>query len=124
MVHPLTQLQDMIREESNHLGRLVDECWNVRGVSDERRNEMAGEAYAFFEPRINSLQARLMAICGKDNPDAHSEVDLYEILVERVRAGEPIHITGPLDGSTGQLNLATIAKLRAETGLPVRVVYN
>jgi len=58
------------------------------------------------------------------NPDTHTEVDLFEVLAARVRAGEPIHITGPLDGSTGQLHLATIAKLRAETGLPVRVVYS
>ena len=59
-----------------------------------------------------------------NNPETHTDVDLLEILAERVRAGEPIHITGPLDGSVGQLHLVTIAKLRAETGLPVRVVYN
>lgn len=58
------------------------------------------------------------------NPETYTEVDLLEVLSERVRAGESIHIAGPLDGSVGQIHLATIAKLRAETGLPVRVVYN
>ena len=60
---------------------------------------------------------------NNSNPNTHAEVDLFEVLAARVRAGEAIHITGPLAGSVGQLHLATITKLRAETGLPVRVVY-
>ena len=53
----------------------------------------------------------------------HSEVDIYEVLADRVRAGEPIHINGPIDGVVGQLHLALVARLRRETGLAVRVIY-
>jgi len=52
------------------------------------------------------------------------EVDLHEILAAKVRAGEPIYITGSLDGPVGHAHLATISRLRRETGLPVRVIFN
>lgn len=57
-------------------------------------------------------------------PVNHPEVDMFEVLAERVRAGEPIHITGPLDVPVGQIHLATIDKLRRETGLMVQVIYS
>jgi hypothetical protein len=60
---------------------------------------------------------------SKSNPKNHAEVDLFEVLATRVRAGEPIYITGSLDGTVDQHHLATIIRLRVETGLPVRVVY-
>lgn len=56
--------------------------------------------------------------------DTHTEVDLFEVLAARVRAGEPIHITGPLGGAVGELHLAIVSRLRSETGLPVRVIYS
>jgi len=55
-----------------------------------------------------------------DSPD----LDLSDVLAARVRAGEPIHISGPLDGPIGLAHLATISRLRAETGLAVRVIYS
>lgn len=73
---------------------------------------------------LPTLLGRPERVMNTSNPETHTEVDLFEVLAARVRAGEPIHITGPLDGLVGQLHLATITKLRAETGLPVRVVYN
>lgn len=59
-----------------------------------------------------------------DTPSVQPELDLIDVLAARVRAGEPIHITGPLDGPVGQVHLATISKLRTETGLPVRVIFS
>lgn len=59
-----------------------------------------------------------------NDPASQPEVDLFDVLSARVRAGEPIHIAGPLDGPVGLLHLATIARLRRETDLVVQVFYN
>lgn len=56
--------------------------------------------------------------------EQHPEVDLFEVLAARVRASESICITGPREGPVGQIHLATISRLRAGTGLPVRVIYS
>jgi len=58
------------------------------------------------------------------NPAAPVEVDHFDVLASRVRAGEPIHIIGPLEGALGKLHLDTIHRLRSETGMPVRVIYS
>lgn len=42
-------------------------------------------------------------------------------MAARVRAGESMQITGPLEGSARLVHLATSNWLRRETGLPVRV---
>lgn len=52
------------------------------------------------------------------------EVSISEVLAARVRAGEPIHVSGPLTGTLGKVHIAAIEKVRAETGLPVHVVFS
>lgn len=47
-----------------------------------------------------------------------TEVDLHDVLKQRVEAGEPIHINGPSNAA----NEAAIADLTKETGKSVRVV--
>ena len=52
------------------------------------------------------------------------ELDIFDFLAARVRAGECIHITGPLDATVGQELMATISRLRRETGAAVRVIFS
>lgn len=65
MIHPLAHLQELIASESRTLARIVDESWDTPHVGDAHRNEMAGQAYAYYEPRIEALQAKHVAMCGK-----------------------------------------------------------
>ena len=57
-------------------------------------------------------------------PDNRSEVDLFDVFAARVRAGEPIHVTGPQDDVQGRLHAALVNRLRQETGKPVHVIHN
>lgn len=59
-----------------------------------------------------------------DSPAVLPEMDLIEVHAAHVRAGESIHISGPLDGPVGLVHLVTISRLRNETGLPVRVIFS
>lgn len=52
-----------------------------------------------------------------------NEIDLLDALSERVRAGEPIHVTGPFDEVQGKLHIAMLNRLLGR-GLPVQVVYS
>ena len=54
----------------------------------------------------------------------HYEVDMIEPLAEKVRAGEPIHVTGPLDDVQGKLHVALVNRLREMTGMPVHVIHS
>lgn len=53
-----------------------------------------------------------------------TEVDMFDALAARVRAGEPIHVSGQLDEVQGRLHVALVNRLRRETGLPVHVVHS
>lgn len=55
--------------------------------------------------------------------DNNSEIDLFQVMVAKVRAGEPVHISVPATEPLLHLHLATINRLRAETGMPVQVIY-
>ena len=54
----------------------------------------------------------------------HNEIDMIEALAQKVRAGEPIYITGPLNDAVGKMHLATVNRLREMTGMPVHVIHN
>ena len=58
------------------------------------------------------------------NTDNRSEMDLFHIMLTKVRAGEPVHITLPTTEPLLRLHLGMINRLRTETGLPVHVIYN
>lgn len=58
----VSRLLILLKEDERTLERLVDESWMKRGVTDATRNQWAGEAYAYFEPRIAKLNARIAAI--------------------------------------------------------------
>lgn len=75
---------------------------------------------AAVEAHMRTVGTTCPSKCTADAP----EVDLHEVLVAKVRAGEPIYIAGPLDGPDGHVHLETISRLRSETGLPVRVIFN
>ena len=65
-----------------------------------------------------------MSTSNPEHPKAEStEVDLMDALATRVRAGEPIHINGPLDGPVANAHLSMVARLRSETGMPVHIIY-
>lgn len=53
-----------------------------------------------------------------------AEIDLFDVLAARVRAGQPIHVTGQLDETLGRLHLAMVNRLRAETGMAVHVIHS
>ena len=61
---------------------------------------------------------------GTHEPATPSEMDMFDLLAARVRAGEPIHVSGPLDDVQGRLHIAMINRLTRETGMYVRVIYN
>lgn len=52
------------------------------------------------------------------------EGDLFQVLVGRVRSGDPIYVLGTLGELQGKLHLAQIARLKRETGRPVHVIYS
>ena len=58
------------------------------------------------------------------NDKSSPEIDLFDALAARVRAGQPIHVTGPLDETLGRMHLAMVNRLRADTGLPVHVIHS
>lgn len=77
-----------------------------------------------FVDRLSDTGRSLGIVMTPSRLSSSGEIPLSEVLIARVRAGEPIHISGPLDGPVGQAHLATISKLRTETGLPVRVIFS
>ena len=58
------------------------------------------------------------------NTERPPEIDLFQALATKVRAGEPVHIALPASEPLLRLHLATITRLRNETGMPVHVIYN
>ena len=58
----VSNLLILLREEERTLSRIVDESWMKRGVTDATRNQLAGEAYAYFDPRIAKINTRIAAI--------------------------------------------------------------
>lgn len=54
----------------------------------------------------------------------NNDIDMAVVLAEKVRAGEPIYVTGPLTGVAGELHVAMINRLREMTGMPVYVIHN
>lgn len=58
------------------------------------------------------------------NTDNSTEIDLFEVMAEKVRAGKPVHIEIPATEPLLRLHLGTIKRLRAKTGMPVHVIYN
>lgn len=70
-------------------------------------------------------RSRPIAVALDTPPEAeHPGVDQLDVLAARVRAGEAIHVDGPLEGPVGLAHLAMINRLRSETGLPVRVIFS
>lgn len=54
---------------------------------------------------------------------APKEINLTDMLAERVRAGQPIYVAGPLGDIQAKLHATTINLLMAETGLSVTVIH-
>lgn len=52
-----------------------------------------------------------------------TEVEIFDVFAARVRAGDPIYVTGHLDDVQGHLHVALVNRLRMETGMPVHVIY-
>lgn len=53
-----------------------------------------------------------------------NENDMIEALEARVRAGQPIHVTGPLNDVSGKMHIAMVNRLREMTGMPVIVIHH
>ena len=56
--------------------------------------------------------------------EAQPEVDLFDVMSARVRAGEPIFIQVPFPDPLGKALLEQIERLRRETGKPVHVIFS
>ncbi|RTL47035.1 MAG: hypothetical protein EKK53_00840 [Burkholderiales bacterium] len=59
-----------------------------------------------------------------EHPATSPEVDLFDVLLAKALAGEQIHIQGPMTGTVAMMHIATIERLKHETGKPVSVVYS
>ena len=55
--------------------------------------------------------------------EARPDVDLFQAMEARVRAGEPIYIGGSLEGEQGAMQLRMVARLKAATGKPVHAIF-
>lgn len=60
----------------------------------------------------------------ESNSAEYKEVDMFDVFAACVRAGEPIHVSGPLDESQARLHVALINRLTRETGRYVHVIYS
>lgn len=60
----------------------------------------------------------------ESNNTANKEVDMFDVFAARVRAGDPIHVSGPLDEAQARLHVALINRLTHETGRYVHVIYS
>ena len=60
----------------------------------------------------------------QDLPDPRAEIDMFDVIAAKVRAGEPLHVFGQLEGTIGKLHIETINRLLAEPGLSVTVVHS
>jgi len=58
------------------------------------------------------------------NTNEHTEIDMTEALAQKVRAGEPIYVTGPMSETAGTMHVALVNRLRELTGMPVHVIHN
>lgn len=52
------------------------------------------------------------------------EVELNNVLADRVRAGQPIHVSGPLNDIQAKLHAAAVNRLMQDTGLTVTVIHS
>lgn len=55
--------------------------------------------------------------------DATQELDLFDLLKNKVASGEPIYFNGPMEGAVFAMHVATVARIGKETGKAVTVVY-
>lgn len=58
------------------------------------------------------------------NTNESNEIDMIEALAARVRAGQPIYVTGPLSDVPGKMHIAMVNRLREMTSMPVHVIHN
>ena len=58
------------------------------------------------------------------NTNGSNEIDMIEALEARVRAGQPIYVTGPLRDVSGKMHIAMVNRLREMTGMPVIVIHH
>ncbi len=61
---------------------------------------------------------------SQDLPDPREEIDMFDVMAAKVRAGEPLHVLGQLEGGIGKLHIAMINRLKAATGMPVHVIHS
>lgn len=56
--------------------------------------------------------------------NTRQEVDMFDALAARVRAGEPIYVSGTLDDVSGKMHIAMVNRLREMTGMPVHIIHH
>jgi hypothetical protein len=72
---------------------------------------------------LNNGRGANVHLVSADQSFTSLEVALSDVLADRVRAGEPIHVLGSLDEAQAKLHAATVNRLMVETGLPVTVIH-
>lgn len=61
---------------------------------------------------------------NEEHSGARPEFDMLEVMAAKVRAGDPIHVSGPLEGEVGLLHIAMVNRLKHLTGMPVHVIHS
>lgn len=58
-----------------------------------------------------------------DTNESSLELDINNVLADRVRAGQPIHVAGSLDEVQAKLHAGTVNQLMQDTGMSVTVIH-
>lgn len=58
----------------------------------------------------------------KDVPDGRPEVDLADVLKDRIAAGQTVYVTGQPQGAVADAVTATVEQVAAEAGKPALVI--
>ena len=80
--------------------------------------------FAENESVASMLEARFSEPTQAERINGSIEIDMIEALATRVRAGQPIHVTGSLNDISGKMHIAMVNRLREMTGMPVQVIHN
>lgn len=75
-------------------------------------------------PAGSTIPADAVEILPLSVPKQSADVYLFDVLLAKVLAGEPIHIQGPMNGANAMMHFATIERLKQVSGKSVSVLYH
>lgn len=73
---------------------------------------------------LNSARGANVDLVPANQSLSALDVTLNDVLTDRVRAGQAIYVSGPLDEIQAKLHVADINRLMVDTCMPVTVIYS